>query len=343
MSGVESDMRGIGDMARVSGLTVSALRFYDSAGVLVPAEVDPFTGYRRYADGQVRAARLVASLRRVGMPIAEITAAVRAMPDAGAVGALIDRHLGRLEDGLVDARRELSHARTLLLTETPMTTVSLPTGAFAAARAAVFYAAAEADGPLGGVLIEAGAESLTLVATDRFRLAIATTAATVQGPPIRVIIPAADLPRTADRLVLEEKEITADGRKLATIEGDYPDWRRLVGEPSGPRVTVEVAALRAAVEAGPSIHREHEGSSYPLSILRFDDAGGLRVADEEAWAADTDGHVAVNRDFLLQALDAGGAGQLVLELDGPIRPLAFRHAGGVSQHDQISLLMPVRH
>ena len=33
----ESEMRGIGEMARSSGLGVSALRFYDGAGVLVPA------------------------------------------------------------------------------------------------------------------------------------------------------------------------------------------------------------------------------------------------------------------------------------------------------------------
>lgn len=34
-------MRGIGRLARESGLTVSALRFYDGAGVLVPAHADP--------------------------------------------------------------------------------------------------------------------------------------------------------------------------------------------------------------------------------------------------------------------------------------------------------------
>jgi hypothetical protein len=44
----------------------------------------------------------------------------------------------------------------------------------------------------------------------------------------------------------------------------------------------------------------------------------------------------VNREFLLEALDAGGAGQLVLELDGPIKPLAVRGAGS------FSILMPVR-
>lgn len=64
--------RGIGAMARASGLTVSALRFYDGAGVFGPAHVDPHSGYRRYAPDQLVVARLVASLRRVGMPLAGI-------------------------------------------------------------------------------------------------------------------------------------------------------------------------------------------------------------------------------------------------------------------------------
>src|SRR4051794_41580563 len=78
-------MRGIGEVARASGLAVSALRFYDRAGVLVPAEVDPVTGYRRYSGEQVRAARLIAGLRRVGLPVAEIAEAGRGMgePEAG--------------------------------------------------------------------------------------------------------------------------------------------------------------------------------------------------------------------------------------------------------------------
>ena len=88
------------------------------------------------------------------------------------------------------------------------------------------------------------------------------------------------------------------------------------------------------------VAREHEGSAYPVSVLALDHAGGVRVADEGEWAADAAGHVAVNREFLLQALDAGGAGQLVLELDGPLRPLAVRVPGDESR---FSMLMPVRH
>lgn len=41
------ELWGIGRLARASGLTVSALRFYDGADVLTPAVVDPHTGYRR--------------------------------------------------------------------------------------------------------------------------------------------------------------------------------------------------------------------------------------------------------------------------------------------------------
>jgi DNA polymerase III sliding clamp (beta) subunit (PCNA family) len=50
--------------------------------------------------------------------------------------------------------------------------------------------------------------------------------------------------------------------------------------------------------------------------------------------------VAVNRDYLLDALAAGASGQLVLELDGPSGPLAIRSAAG--EADGFSILMPVR-
>jgi hypothetical protein len=106
------------------------------------------------------------------------------------------------------------------------------------------------------------------------------------------------------------------------------------------RVAVDVEALRAAVTAAPVVWREHGGAPYRISILNVGPTGTLRVAAEDEWAADEAAHVAVNREFLLEALDAGGAGQLVLELDGPIKPLAVRPAG---DDHRFSILMPVRH
>ncbi|MEV6487227.1 MerR family transcriptional regulator [Actinoplanes sp. NPDC051633] len=407
-------MLGIGELARESGLTVSALRFYDRAGVLVPAVVDPVTGYRRYRDGQLRAARLVAALRRVGMPVAEITAAVRALPDPAAVRPLLDMHLRRLEDGLADARREISRAHALLNQEVHVTRVTLPAAALAAAVNAVRFAAHpavpaedsagneggadaadsgnDAIAALAGILFEAGEGALTLVATDRFRLATTTIPATVEGPPVRVIVPADAIDLASDgddrvtssdddretltssgdgrvavtssvgdrvamtssvgdrvdrtssgddqvTLTLSADEVSIGGATHRPIPGDYPDFRRLVRTATGPRVQVDVAALRSAVESAPDVWREHDGRKYPTTILTVDSAGELRLAAEDEWAGDAEAHVAVHRDFLLQALDAGGAGQLVLELDGPIHPLAIRTA----QRDRFSLLMPVRH
>lgn len=71
MSGLEG-LVNIGDFARETGLTPKALRLYDDLGLLLPAEVDAVSGYRRYGSDQVERARLVAALRLVGMPLARI-------------------------------------------------------------------------------------------------------------------------------------------------------------------------------------------------------------------------------------------------------------------------------
>ncbi len=66
------DLLTIGDFARAAGLTPKALRLYDDLGLLRPVEVDEHSGYRRYAPTQLEHARLVATLRLLGMPLARI-------------------------------------------------------------------------------------------------------------------------------------------------------------------------------------------------------------------------------------------------------------------------------
>jgi PPM family protein phosphatase len=62
----------IGAFARSARLSPKALRLYDELGLLRPAFVDPATGYRFYDPAQLDPARLVAWLRRLGMPLARI-------------------------------------------------------------------------------------------------------------------------------------------------------------------------------------------------------------------------------------------------------------------------------
>jgi DNA-binding transcriptional MerR regulator len=63
---------GIGEFSRRSRLSLKALRLYGELGLLVPARVDPDSGYRWYDASQLEAARLVAWLRQLGMPLARI-------------------------------------------------------------------------------------------------------------------------------------------------------------------------------------------------------------------------------------------------------------------------------
>lgn len=77
----------IGEFAALTGLTPKALRIYDRLDLLAPAAVDPLTGYRTYAPEQVERARLVAALRRVGVPLARIRT-IADLPAAAAAAEL---------------------------------------------------------------------------------------------------------------------------------------------------------------------------------------------------------------------------------------------------------------
>lgn len=57
----------IGEFARRCRLPVSTLRYYDRIRLLVPAVVDPSSGYRRYAIDQLPVAVLISRLRSLGI------------------------------------------------------------------------------------------------------------------------------------------------------------------------------------------------------------------------------------------------------------------------------------
>jgi DNA-binding transcriptional MerR regulator len=62
----------IGEFARRSRLSAKALRIYDDLGLLPPARVDDWSGYRYYESAQLEKARLIATLRRVEVPLATV-------------------------------------------------------------------------------------------------------------------------------------------------------------------------------------------------------------------------------------------------------------------------------
>lgn len=369
-------MRSIGETARDSGLSVSALRFYDGAGVLVPVRVDPVSGYRWYGPEQVDEARLLARLRRAGVPLADIRLVLAgwAGADTDLVRGLLRAHLLRLERGLSDARSEFSAIRALLerrenpmstpmstSTSTPrataVTTARLTVSApeLAAALDAVRFAVStDPELPvLGGILFDIEGGALRVVATDRYRLAVARAGATGHtGPRLQLLVPAplADAMRAllsddapvlltvdGDRVALETQ--TADRQAAGRCLGhEFPDYRRLVSLPAGRRVPVDVPAFREALGNGPvrPAEREQDGATGEVSVLKVTGEGTVSLCDD---GDDDPAGVGLNRAFLLDALAAGGRDRLILELGAPKAPVAVRRP---DDQETFSLLMPVR-
>jgi DNA-binding transcriptional MerR regulator len=81
----------IGEFAQASRLSPKALRLYDELGLLVPEHVDPASGYRWYALDQLERARQVATLRRIGVPLARIKHLLELPPEAAADEVLAHR------------------------------------------------------------------------------------------------------------------------------------------------------------------------------------------------------------------------------------------------------------
>ncbi len=69
---MDDDLLSIGRFARLAGLSAGALRHYDELDLLRPADIDRFTGYRRYRRAQLETARTIARLRDLELPLDEI-------------------------------------------------------------------------------------------------------------------------------------------------------------------------------------------------------------------------------------------------------------------------------
>jgi DNA-binding transcriptional MerR regulator len=103
----------IGDFSRATFLSVKTLRHYHRVGLLEPNDVDPGTGYRRYASNQIPTAQVIRRFRDLDMPLEDIGSVLRA-PDQATRSQLIASHLTRLEQSLAETQRAVVSLRDLL-------------------------------------------------------------------------------------------------------------------------------------------------------------------------------------------------------------------------------------
>jgi DNA-binding transcriptional MerR regulator/predicted transcriptional regulator YdeE len=113
-----SPLVSIGDFARMTFVSVKALRHYHEVGLLPPAEIDPDTGYRRYEVNQVPTAQVIRRLRELGMSLDDVRAVIEA-PDVRSRNAAIGAHLRRMEGDLEQTRATVKSLRLLLDEKSP--------------------------------------------------------------------------------------------------------------------------------------------------------------------------------------------------------------------------------
>jgi DNA-binding transcriptional MerR regulator len=147
----------IGQFSRMTHLSVKALRHYHDTGVLVPAAIDRFTGYRSYNVAQVSAAQVIRRLRDLGMPLDSVRTVV-ASADVETRNREIAAHLARMEEQLAQTQASVAQLRALLTGPAARPDIVLrPIPAVTALAVAEAVTTAEVPGWFPGVLADIAA------------------------------------------------------------------------------------------------------------------------------------------------------------------------------------------
>lgn len=69
---MDDTLMKIGEIAGFFGVSVKAIRVYEKTGIIKPAKIDNFTGYRYYTADQVQQLNALLELKQLGFSLAEI-------------------------------------------------------------------------------------------------------------------------------------------------------------------------------------------------------------------------------------------------------------------------------
>ncbi len=104
----------IGEFSRISRVTIETLRHYDALGLLKPANVDPFTGYRYYSARQLVSLNRILALKEVGFSLEEIARILQEKLTHDELRGMLKAQLIRAEQELQAAQRRQERILTRL-------------------------------------------------------------------------------------------------------------------------------------------------------------------------------------------------------------------------------------
>jgi DNA-binding transcriptional MerR regulator len=259
----------IGMFSRASSLSIKTLRAYHEAGILVPAQVDRFTGYRLYTEDQLADAAIVRRLRGLDLPLEQVRQVLEAR-DPDFTRQVLSNHQVAMQARLAETERIVAELQSGVapVTHTPVHVRREPAAHslcirgrvkatefgdwVLAALESLFAVAEQAEVPLGGV---AGTLFDPEITDD-------------EGEAVEAFVPIREpiaVPRSARGVRLGE--VPAVDTAVLVHLGDYAtmsDTYRTLGawvarhaEPSGERIrewyrvapwdTDDVAAFRTEI------------------------------------------------------------------------------------------------
>jgi DNA polymerase-3 subunit beta len=208
---------------------------------------------------------------------------------------------------------------------------------------------------LTGILVRFEGDTLTMAATDSYRLAVKETQLGETGPELDAIIPARALQELA-RLAAGAETVSLGVHEnhvifgvgdiwLTTrrIDGQFPNYNQLLPETfevevTTPRVPLLEVVRRSAVLAQRNSPLRLRFTESELSVsAQTQDVGEAREALEVEYAGEPL-EIGFNPDFLRDGLDAVAGETVQLKLINPLRP------GLISAPDESFwyLIMPIR-
>lgn len=88
---MEEPLMKIGEIAAFFNVSVKAIRIYEKKGIIVPAKIDPTTGYRYYTADQVQTLNVLLELKTLGFSLSEIKEIIAGGLDKNDLMTALDR------------------------------------------------------------------------------------------------------------------------------------------------------------------------------------------------------------------------------------------------------------
>lgn len=343
----------IGEFAKLAGLSVSALRFYDDCDALKPAAVDPRSGYRSYSPDQVERGVRLRELRALELPLSE---ALRVLDEDPEVG---DEVLAAHQERLAELARSAAEMRAELAAAGPTAVARIEGGVLQRALHQVVKAAAsDGQAVLTNVLVEIDDGELRCVATDRYQLAVRCVRVIETAGNARALLPAQAARALAaggpsahddvvswypDALMIENPDLRRPIR-IKTSDGDFPDYRPLLdhidaerAKPEAARLVSVKSDLRARIEAAGSDAVRVTSGSAGIAIGPDPAAPEALPTSVPGIAIGPDVDVYFDTARLLGAVALSVGPDVMLDITAPHSPVLVRSA---DQSEFTLLVMP---